>query len=289
MAGCNYVRVDDTEWGEMGWGIIWREENYHEDELSSRWIQCTAFDTSQRDSFDGIWKFGMACAYIAIITVSISSIAALALACATYSKRWKDVLSVCFAVGAICQVLTFVVMASNRCDAARQDCTLSFGAGITVGGITCSLLAAATIYALVPPSHVRKAAVGHPVAVSGREEDRENKRADSETEDDTHGAAADPEAGVALDTDDVDEEEGVFVQEEGKGKEEEEEAQDLNPPAAAEDEERNPFAEMTPVVDTNDENFSDAPLAEEDVEAIIDEGRDVSGVEYDKAEAFGKK
>jgi hypothetical protein len=42
---------------------------------------------------------------------------------------------------------------------------------------------------------------------------------------------------------------------------------------------------MKPVIDTDDDNFSDARLTEEDVEAIVDEGRDESGVGYDKAEA----
>jgi hypothetical protein len=334
MGGCNYVRVTDYQLdsGQMGWGLIWREESDYEDSLTSRRIQCTAYTKSQRDSFDGIWKLGMAFAYIAIIIVSISSIAALALACATYSQRWKNVLTACFAVGAICQVLTFVVMASNICEEMDHDCTLSFGAGITVGGIACSLVAAATIYRIIPPSHVRKAAVAYSVAASDREEeeDRDDEHADSVTEDDTQGAAADLEAGLDHDTDDVEETEGVFVQEEGKG-EEKEETQDLNPFAAnaadaveedkeeqedaqaltpfaadaaddleaAEDEERNPFAgsdddddrddSMKPVIDTDSEYYSDARLSEEDVEAIIDEGRDESGVEYDKAEALGKK
>jgi hypothetical protein len=99
MGGCNYVRVpvldrvldyqldsglnvnvtsdDQLGWSQIGWGLIWREESDYEDELTSRRIQCTGYTKSQRDSFDGIWKLGMAFAYIAIIIVSISSIAAL--------------------------------------------------------------------------------------------------------------------------------------------------------------------------------------------------------------------
>jgi hypothetical protein len=306
MGGCNYVRVNKYQagsgfqgWRQMDYGLIWREEKDYE--FSSHRITCTAFNKDQRDGFDGIWKLGMAFAYIAIIIVSISSIAALALACTTYSKRWKNILSACFAVGAICQVLTFVVMASEICEEREyQDCTLSFGAGITVGGIVCSLLAAATIYRIIPPSHVRKAAVVHSVAASRREEeDRDDEHADSVTEDDTHGAAADPEAGFDLETDDVEETEGVFVQEKGKG-EELEEAHDLTPFSAEDDEERNPFAgpddddddrddSSKPVIDTDDDNFSDARLTDEDVEAIIDEARDEFGVEYDKAEVLGRK
>jgi hypothetical protein len=294
MGGCNYVRVNDDQ---MGWGLIWREETVSEDELTSRRIQCTSFDDRQTDRFDGIWKLGMTFAYIAIIIVSISSIAALALSCATYSQRWKNILSTCFVVGAICQVLTFVVLASDICE-ENEDCTLSFGAGITIGGIAFSLLAAATTYILTPPSHVRKVAVDRPVTASRGEDDRDDEHADSVTEDDTHGAAADPEAGFDRDTDDVEEKEGLFVQEEGKG-EEKEEAQDLNPFVAEDEEERNPFAgpddddddddSLKPVIDTDDEKLSVVPLTEEDVEAIIDEARDESGVEYDKAEGLVKK
>jgi hypothetical protein len=146
----------------------------------------------------------MAFAYIAIIIVSISSIAALALACATYSQLWKNVLSACFVVGAMCQVLTFVVLASDICEES-EDCTLSFGAGISVGGITGSLIAAASTYMLSPPSHVRK------VAASRLGEDRDQEHADDlVTEDDTHGAGSQP--------DDVEEKKEVSVhQEEGKG------------------------------------------------------------------------
>jgi hypothetical protein len=291
MGGCNYVRINDDQ---LGWGLIWREETVLEDELTSRRIQCTSFDDLQTDRFDAIWKLGMFFAYTAIIIVSISSIAALALACATYSKRWKNVLTACFVVGAMCQVLTFVVLASDICE-ENEDCTLSFGAGITIGGIAFSLLAAATTYSLIPPSHVRNKVA---IAASRREEDEHAEHADSVTEDDTHGAAADPETGLDRDTDAVEETEGVFVQEEGEG-EEKEETQDLNPFTAKGDEESNPSAEadddddsddpMKPVIDIDDENLSDVPLTEEDVEAIIDEGRDEAGVEYDKAEGFGKK
>ena len=141
MGGCNYVRVSEYQlssgqmgWRQVGWVLIWREESDYEDEFSSRRIQCTAYNEDQRDRFDGIWKLGVAFDYIAIIIVSISSIVALALACATYSERWKNVLSACFAVGALCQVQTFVVLASDLCEERDQVCTLSFRAGITIGG-----------------------------------------------------------------------------------------------------------------------------------------------------------
>jgi hypothetical protein len=327
MGGCNYVRVNDDQ---LGFGLIWREETIIEDELTSRRIKCTAFDDLDKDRFDEIWKLGMAFAYIAIIFVSISSVAALTLSCATYSQFWKHVLSACFVVGAMCQVLTFVVLGSDICEES-EDCTLSFGAGITIGGIACSLLAAAATNMLIPPSHVRKAAIDRPVVASHGEEDRDDEHADdSVTEDDTNGAAAtDLEAGFDRDTlddveeeddmngvaasdpevgfdhgtpDDVEEEEGLFVPEDVIG-DEKEETPDLNLFAAEEDEERIPFAVVDygydddkPVIDSDDEffdtdeeNLSDVRLTEEDIEAIIDEGRDESGVEYDKAEEFGKK
>jgi hypothetical protein len=85
----------------------------------------------------------------------------LALACATYSKRWKNVLSSCFAVGAICQVLTFVVMASDICEEREnQDCTLSFGAGI----IWCACSLHPSTICVLP---ALEAAVAHAVAAGG--------------------------------------------------------------------------------------------------------------------------
>jgi hypothetical protein len=138
----------------MGYGLLWREETALEDKVTSRRVQCTAFNDHEKDRFDGIWKLGMAYAYMAIIIVSLSSIAALALACATYSQRWKNALSACFVVGAMCQVLTFVVLASDICEES-EDCTLSFGAGITIGGIAFSLLAAASTYIIIPSSQPR--------------------------------------------------------------------------------------------------------------------------------------
>jgi hypothetical protein len=186
------------------WGVFPRFLGYTIFLSGPAYIQCTAFDDLDKDRFDDTWKLGMAFAHIAIIFVSISSIAALALACATYSQLWKNVVSACFVVGAMCQVLTFVVLASDICEES-EDCTLSFGAGISVGGITGSLIVAASTYMLSPPSHVRK------VAASRLGEDRDQEHADDlVTEDDTHGAGSQP--------DDVEEKKEVSVhQEEGKG------------------------------------------------------------------------
>jgi hypothetical protein len=53
MGGCNYVRVNPDQ---VSWGLIWREETVLEDELTSRRIQCTAFDNLEKDRFDDMWK-----------------------------------------------------------------------------------------------------------------------------------------------------------------------------------------------------------------------------------------
>jgi hypothetical protein len=279
MAGCNFVRINGDD---LAWGLIWRQETEMEDELTSRKIQCTSFDALQTDRFDAPWKFGMACALLAIITVAIASLSALALSCATYSRIWKNVLSAGFVVGSILQVLTFCVLASDICQ-DDDDCTLSFGAGITIGGIALALLAGATTFILTPfdPAGKHAAVPRAPFIKVPVEDHHEN--ADEATESETHGANADLEAPADHGNDDMQDKEYHFVPDEQEETPVKDENEEHNPFADDDDFEED-FDSVNPSIETDiDENFSDVPLTEEDVEAIIDEARDESGVEYDNA------
>lgn len=116
----------------------------------------------------------------------------LALTCATFSARWKTVVSVAFILGGIFQVLTVsVLLGSDICDESRE-CTLSFGAGITIGSIVIALFAGTAVLALppVPSTKVAAAALARMLSPAGRQE-RDKQEELVGTDDETHGAAVD--------------------------------------------------------------------------------------------------
>lgn len=152
IGGCNFVRMNG-----LGWGLFWREETAAEAELTSRKIHCTAFEDSQKDEFDGAFKFARFCAFLVLIIGVLATAASCSLGCSTLNNVTLKSLGAVFLVVSLLQCFAFFLLLSELCDTTystefddeQENCKISFGSGLAVGSIVFSLLAG--IQALAHP------------------------------------------------------------------------------------------------------------------------------------------
>jgi hypothetical protein len=142
MGSCNFLRVND-----LGWGFLWREQTAFEAAATERVTECTKYQAYELDSLDPMWKAARAFSYLAIIVMVCATGVVLSLSCATLSKKYLYLLGALFWFAAIFEALTFLVYGADLCS-GRESCALSFGAGITVGGIVTMILAGACLVAI---------------------------------------------------------------------------------------------------------------------------------------------
>jgi len=162
MGSCNFfVAVDDQDVvagdgdGLMRWGFLWRESTELEhDATPSRISKCINWSASEKKQFDPTWKTASAFAFLTIITVVITTGVTLSLSCATVNRFYAQVLGSAFVFASVFEILVFIGLASEFCtsNAPELQCNLAFGAGIAIGGIVLCLLAALSLFVLVPPS-----------------------------------------------------------------------------------------------------------------------------------------
>jgi len=169
MGSCNFLRL-----GDLQWGFLWREENPMEDEATNRISQCIRWTNTEKDMFDAPWKVAIAFDVLAIITIVISTGVVLSMPCATINPFYANVLGVAYVFASIFMVLVFVSVASELC--GTQDCNLSFGAGITIGGIVLCLITATSLFTL------------HPRRPKKRREQPAEQVADEENDSKTHNS-----------------------------------------------------------------------------------------------------
>lgn len=152
MGTCNFFQVSAVDGVATKWGFFWREETEAEDAATYRIPHCIRWSPDERELFgtDATWTTARAFAFLTVITIVCATGVILSLTCSTISKPYANLLGAIFVVASIFEVLTFIVVGSNLCK--KQECTLSFGAGIAIGGITLCLLTAIFLFVLHPPA-----------------------------------------------------------------------------------------------------------------------------------------
>jgi hypothetical protein len=103
------------------------------------------------------------------------------------------VLGVGFLTASALQALLFVALASDICD--TYDCVLSFGSGLTIGGIVLCLLTGLALFSVEPPSKRKKQATPGEVAVPPAETGDSDTLEHHDDEEEPHEEEHDPEAG----------------------------------------------------------------------------------------------
>lgn len=139
VGGCNFLSVGEGD-GDS-WGFLWRKQNSLEGDITNRQLHCTGWSEDEKDVMDARYKVALSFAYLTIATMILLIAPVLALSCATLDATSNRLIAMCFLLAALFQGLTFLSIGSQVCQESF-NCKLSFGAGITVGGILLSVLTA---------------------------------------------------------------------------------------------------------------------------------------------------
>lgn len=155
--GCYYVEMDATFSRNFpgpipelksGVGLFSYEDVLDFDNKNSQ-IACYYYTSSHLDSMDASFKTARAFGILGNIFAGMGMISLIAISCVDYPTTFLRLIGFFMLCAGICQSLTFLIFNAGICD--DFDCGFFIGAGMAIGGVLVSLVAAGVI-AQIPPS-----------------------------------------------------------------------------------------------------------------------------------------
>jgi hypothetical protein len=147
---CDFVRVDLSQAasdnglgnvGDVGFGLLTYESPISED--TSGYNACIEWDRNReaKNYFsDGFWKAARAFAIMGNIGSGIGMVAAVLMCCMAFGREARVILAFCLLWASVCEVLTFLIFASDTCE--LYDCVFSMGGGLAIAACIMCFISA---------------------------------------------------------------------------------------------------------------------------------------------------
>jgi hypothetical protein len=153
--GCFYVTAsvpDDTIIGIINEGTLGFGLFSYSDPLNAYYdltYSCITYSYDVAEYFfDAAFQAARAFGVMGNIAIGVPMIAAILLSCMTLSKGILKIFTIMLFFGSLCEILTFVIFASEMC--SNYNCKFNVGAGLAIGGCL-SAFVTGMFFAKIPP------------------------------------------------------------------------------------------------------------------------------------------